>query len=407
MDKKEAKPFVLPSLFGLHRGWTVIFAFVLFFLLLGIVPSLFHMGRRVHFSASYYPFALSVDDKDMYLVPGDVYLKPGHHTAYMHINGKVIAETSFSVRPSLFYSWLFEGKKQVFIKVSDERVENVYDDIVAFFLTDAALYALYFEETPVSQIRPIYSDIKHQLPPFLYEKALDTISLAARLISSEELKVDAEENGIPVNYHKMSGEIEKTVQNVQNEQNVQEKRIDGVQFVGNSSFWVSENQITEKEFYEFLKDEPYYDASNVDTLMENEECDELYLSGFTISENKSVTNISYRSALAFASWFSRKYNVNALIASEEALLSFKDRLVSNKTASWEFTSTVFDNASFNDGRKCDFSVFEKYGITLSAECINLNSIKTNGDEITYPVGAVVPYLSYPTMGFRLMIKEAL
>lgn len=406
MDKKEAKPFVLPSLFGLHRAWSAIIAFVLFFLLLGILPSLFHMGRRVHFSATYYPFALSVDDRDMYLVPGDVYLSPGKHTAYMHINGKKIAETSFKVRPSLFYSWLFEGKKNVFIEVSDEKIAEVYDDIIAFFLADASLYSLVFNETPTSQIRPIYSDLKHELPPNLYDKALPVINTASRLISSEALKTDAEKNGISTSYYEMNGELTKT-SGIQKPSNIREKTVGGVGFVGDSNLLISKDLITESEFYEFLKENPEWDVDNIAFLIEKDEIDPSYLSGFIISDNKSVTNISLNSAFAFASWFSKKYNVNASLVSTNELLKFKDNLNTDKLVPWEFTSTVFENASFRDGLNSDFFVFEKYGITVSTECINIDEIETNEAMYTYKVGGVIPYLSYPTMGFRIMIKEAL
>lgn len=406
MCKKDDKPFKLVSIFGLHRGWTVIIGGVVIFLLLGILPSFFHMGRRVYFTSSYYPFALQVDDKDMYLCPGDVYLKPGNHKAVLHINGKTIAECSFKIRPSLFYSWLFEGKKKVHVNVDDVSVEKVYDDILDFFLNDAALYATVFEETPTSQIRNIYSDIKTELPSDLYEKALPLINLSSRLISSEYLKNDAEQNGVKTNFHKFNKEIVKSVRIHLETTNLEKKQLYRKEFIGSNGVFISKDMISESDFSEFLDENPNWNIENLDTLIKEDKVDNFYMEGFTMSETKPIVNVPLSVARAYATWFSKKYNVNATLPSSDILVKFKNALTHNENSEWEFTSTVFENASFNDGKQSDFSVFERYGIPLSRECVSLNAINTaSDDKLEYSVGVAFPYLSYPNVGFRLMIKE--
>lgn len=425
---KEFKPFKIPSIFGLHRGLVGVVFIVMFFILLGILPSFMHMGRRVHFSANIYPLQLDIDGSDMYLIPGDVYLKPGRHNIVVKYAGDVLKKDTVKVRPSLFYSWLIEGRKKIYIEINKNDINK--EKVIYSFLEDASHYSTITEETASSPIRAIYSDLKTLIGDDGIKEYRSVIEEATRLIASSSLSEDAKKIGFQTNVPIFeNGEIVdkklydfKFEDKLLSNKKVEYDNIIGIKPFDDSSIVFQANETTEYDWQLFLNENPYWNVSNIDELIDKNLVDEYYMKGFTGSASKVMVNVSPLAVNAYTEWLSKKIGIEVRLPSidEYVVLSYyanefdNSYTVSLKNDSkicsilggvWEMTSTVFEPQYYasDNYTRGSFNEFKQRGIPLSIELFGGSSYNINrkDKDLRSLRGVMLPSVTGDAIGFRV------
>lgn len=425
--EKELKVFKIPSLFGLHPGLVGIIAIVLIFVLLGVIPSFFKMGRRVHFSANYYPYRITIDDERSYMIPGDVYLHPGRHSVRVTYNGVTLKEDTFRVSPSLFYSWLIEGKKNVYIEINKNNIESISDLIINDFLFDASRYAAVFEESAAHPIRPIYTDLKTMLGLDCLKKYQSAIEQAERLIASSSLLDDAKSADMPESARLQRLEfnnyqIRDTKALIQSRsQNYiyhGKTTTNGISMrdvtINGKNLLVSENPISQKEWNEFIKENPYWNVTNKNVLIDNEKADYYYMSAFDPNSSESVVNVSKEAVDAYLDWISAKTGRNArLLTSDEYRTLKRSSDILNaptRETFFEITSTVFEpqyyaNLNNSNYQRSTFDELKKRGIPMSVELFPISHYNYKSADLVTLRGVLLPSKLGETIGFRLVLEK--
>ena len=426
--KKKDKPFKqfrFPQFGSLHRGWSSLIILFVFILVLSIVPSLFHMGRRVYFSANYYPFTLCIDDKDTILIPGDIYLKQGKHKVDVYFGSDILATSVINVHPYLFFSPLIEGKQKVYIEIPEQKIDENENKIIRFFLRGAAEEAVYFSSSSQFRIRSVYSDLQSMLGTERLLKNSNVLKEASRLIASAPVLSDAMKVGIDAQLPVFENdEIRDKNVPIDPYLDIAEfEEINGTEFaVLSNGVRISINETTEAEWQAFIGDNPMWQKENKDALIKAGLVDDCYMDGFSASGEKAVVNISPNAVMAYSKWFSNKTGYRASLPDKALLASLsiknnafdKDIYVSGSNAVssllggvWEMTGDVFEPQYYVDGNRTEFIEFEKYGVSLPIELFGgsyLNS-SLSKDELRGLSGVATMQTCAETIGFRIGLYE--
>lgn len=91
-----------------------------------------------------------------------------------------------------------------------------------------------------------------------------------------------------------------------------ESPIDQFPLVSNiPEFNISKYEVTESDFIIFLKDNPFWDKSNLQYLIKEGLVDENYLLDFEINtpQNRPIRYISWYTAEAYCDWYTKKYSI--------------------------------------------------------------------------------------------------
>lgn len=426
--KKKDKPFKefrLPQFGSLHRGWSSLIILVVAILFIAVVPSIFHMGRRVHFSSTYYPFYVTLDDKDTIFMPGDIYLKQGRHKVDVKFKGNTLLSTTFKVKPYLFFSYLVEGNQNVFLDISESAIDDNKDDIIRMFLESASEYSVMFSHSDQFRIRNIYSDLKTMLGDERISECDSVINEASRLISSDTLSNDAQKIGIDVIVPIFEGgeirdkntKSDLTLSVVGNEER------NGINFARLSNgMAIATNETSMEEWERFISENPKWSKENKTALIRENLVDDDYMDGFVSSKERAMVNVSPSAVSAYCKWFSEKTGCKATLGDKSLLKSLSEKynefdkdfyITGRQNISsllggvWEMTSTVFEPQYYADGVRTNFAEIEQYGVSLPIElfggsALNKEHSKEDLRELT---GVVMPQSCAETVGFRVALYE--
>lgn len=426
--KKQDKPFKqfkFPQFGSLHRGWSSLIILALFVVVLSVVPSLFHMGRRVYFSANYFPFTLRIDEKDTILIPGDIYLKQGKHKIQVLFGDKILETSEINVHPYLFFSYIAEGKQKVNVELSEHAIEENAESIIRFFLEGASENAVYFSPSVQFRTRPIYSDLKSMLGNERLKKYSKVLNEASRLIASQSLLNDAMSVGIKaelplfengkIKDNNISADPTLTISGFESVNDVEFARL-------SNGVLIAKNETSESEWQSFINENPMWSRDNKTALVLSDLVDDCYMDGITSSKEKAVVNVSPEAVKAYCKWFSDKTGYKVSLPDKSLLYSLsignndfdRDIYITKKNGIgsvlggvWEMTSTVFEAGYYADGNRTVFGEFEKYGVSLPTELFGgsfLNS-SLSYDELRHLCGVVMPETCAETIGFRVVLYE--
>lgn len=479
-DLPQIAKVKLPEIGGIRPGVYIltiiilIVAIVIF--IIGFLPGIKNGGRFVTFNTELENVAVYVDDTFITGLPGQQFIKSGEHTITYKKGGIVLSEDTLSVDHPVFFTWLIRRKMVVNFtdfNLSSDKIKQLR----AFDLQMISDQSRITSFTSVVNYIPYalsYAKdaINFELDTKTIELDLDTMS---SFISSIEMLDDIQNAynliGIDVGNN---FSIAKTLFDGSNNDDVGELStapadtkniksqaaqlkfdnvtIDSVlipsnQFImGDKVFYsypkVSEAGVSVKtqEFYIttspisqyvyslFVEDNPTWEKSNIDNLVSKELVDRNYLKGIALStlypNFSPITNISYNSAEAFASWISSKTGLNvsipdekywssAAITSEEFMIEgYSKTLVSlNQTSSraqlmlggiWEFTSSPFIAYS---------RLLDETSVLNNIKDLNLNTdVVVKGGSIlntattVNSVGVMERDACFDYLGFRVIYK---
>lgn len=426
--KKKDKPFKefrFPQFGTLHRGWSSLIILVVAILFIAIVPSIFHMGRRVHFSATYYPFYVTLDGKDTILMPGDIYLKKGKHRVDVKFKGNTLLSTTFKVKPYLFFSYLVEGKQNVFLDISESAIDDNKDDIIKIFLEGASEYSVMFSPSDQFKIRNIYSDLKTMFGDGRISEYESVVNKASRLIANDTLEKDAQQLGRDVIAPSFEGgEIrDKNTKSDPTLSVVGNEEINGVIFARLSNgMLVAANETSQGEWERFISENPKWSKENKAALIRENLVDDDYMDGFVSSKERAMVNVSPYAVSAYCKWFSEKTGCKATLPDKSLLKSLSEKynefdkdfyITGRQNISsllggvWEMTSTVFEPQYYNDGVRTNFAEVEQYGVSLPIELFGGSALNKeySKEELRELTGVIMPGSCAETVGFRVVLYE--
>ena len=131
-------------------------------------------------------------------------------------------------------------------------------------------------------------------------------------------------------------------------------------------FYIAENKITNREYLEFVNENPSWNRSNIKTLIEDNLVNDSYLSHWAgdnnpISSdmNNPVYNISWYAAEAYCSWLTKKININNLkaVIPDEYMWEVSNKNAGNilnmmNNVLWDWCSNWFNYADYINPERC-------------------------------------------------------
>ena len=194
-----------------------------------------------------------------------------------------------------------------------------------------------------------------------------------------------------------------------------------------AKFYMAENKITNREYLDFVNENPSWNRGNIKILIENNLVNKTYLSHWAgdntpISSDmdKPVYNISWYAAEAYCNWLTKKINMNnfkAVIPDE-----YMWEVSENNAASlnmmnnvlWEWCSNWFNYADYINPERCYANIpANPSGNTSVSEYSNLDGIEKsvrggswankNGEIKPFTRASQPPDWCTPFIGFRVAL----
>lgn len=372
-DLPQIAKVKLPEIGGIRSGVYILTIIILIaaiiIFLIGFLPGIKKGGRFVTFNSELENVAVYVDDTFITGLPGQQFIKSGEHTLTYKKGGIVLSEDILTVDHPLFLTWLIRRKMVVNFtdfNLSSDKIKQLR----AFDLQMISNQSRITSFTSVVNYIPYalsYAKdaINYEFSTKTIELDLDTMS---SFISSIEMLNDIQNayNMIAINvgnnFNIAStffdgtnandiGEIATTHSDTKfiktqasqltfDDVSISTVLIPANQFVmgdkviysypkvseagvsvKTEGFYITTSPISQYVYSLFVEDNPTWKKSNIDNLVSKELVDRNYLKGIALStlypNFTPITNISYNSANALASWISSKTELNVSIPTEE------------------------------------------------------------------------------------------
>ena len=184
--------------------------------------------------------------------------------------------------------------------------------------------------------------------------------------------------------------------------------------INGKNLLVSGNPISQKEWSEFIKENPYWNVTNKNVLIDNEKADYYYMSAFDPNSSESVVNVSKEAVDAYLDWISEKTGKNArLLTSDEYLILKRSSDILNaptRETFFEITSTVFEpqyyaNLNNSNYQRSTFDEFKKRGIPMSVELFPISHYNYKSADLVTLRGVLLSSKLGETIGFRLALQK--
>jgi len=131
-------------------------------------------------------------------------------------------------------------------------------------------------------------------------------------------------------------------------------------------FYIAENKITNREFLDFINENPSWNRSNIKKLIENNLATNSYLSHWAGDNNPinsdmnaPVYNISWYAAEAYCQWLTKKININNLkaVIPDEYMWEVAQKNAGNilnmmNNVLWDWCSNWFNYADYINPERC-------------------------------------------------------
>ncbi len=419
----KVEPVHLKEHFGMKPGkWlSLLYAFVLIVLLFLIcfLPGILSGSKRVTFTSEVYNAAVYIDGSYAGGTPFTKTVPSGNHEVVYSVNGHEIDRFDIKISHPVFLTWLVPRKQS--INSSSTLTKEAFSALTKEFLTDIASYSAVLSYDSIYNYPPLFENYAKSVKTYS-ENTKEIFDLACLFITTDEMKADAEKAASIMGYSldtsiKTPSSEEKT----RSFSSVKSTLLYGINGYNlGDGFSISRNEITEKQYVDFIKEVPYWSKDNIQTLISDNVADKYYLADINTdspSEARPVRNISYHAALAYCSWLSSKTGKDVSLPTENQWItaasvseqSYQRTLVSASTADmavsmlggvWEFTSSPYiPGARYSD------DVAQKF-LSTGAEAeviIKGGSYVNNSDNIsiwdagTWPLNTCSDYV-----GFRII-----
>jgi Uncharacterized conserved protein len=412
---KRALPPVAPVVLGEWGGkragfWifiTLIILVLLLVFLLFFLPGITKGGRYVTFNVNLSNTAVYVDGKYLGQTKGNSYfVRAGNHEAVFIKSDGEISRMDFKVSNPVFATFFIHYQQKIEVsdlKVSDTLMANARKE---YFSTLTRLSATTYDEFYF--IQPSISEYFSDSLILNSTTLADDYFLTLLHITGEELFEDLKKAEFLLDEAGVSYRDEDTkalravIEKAFSEENSTITKMDestmaapskrtvsgkiyfdyeaGQYTLGTSSsasypaaitapvtvsvpsFSMASMMVSESDYAAFVKENPEWSASNLDSLISNGLADENYLSGINLSAptEAPIRSVSYNAAMAYAAWYSEKTGKTFTLPTESeweaaaALASGKTYSTSLYTVSmdsdapsalmgglWEFTRTPF------------------------------------------------------------------
>ena len=391
----QVEPVKLKPVLGLHPGVyvTVIVvlcvAVVLF--IVGFLPGILNGGKRVTFTSSSEPMAVTVDGRYLGKAPVTAFIESGNHTVEFNYIGEFGESFDFSVSHPVFFTWLFPRRQTVasaYTPSSNSEVRAV----LSHMLNEVSAWSAIIDFNETYHYPPLMREAAATLAVsklddegrMLIEQYLDA---SLRYITGKVMLDDAREALETLRSHAMlsadaSRDFEQKLVSismlfdeesksiglaskaladpaVSDQLNADRFSIDAFRYQGGSfvlgdtayddfpsvvrmgiqaetkAFSISQQEISEYQWALFLEERPFWAKENIDRLIEEGLVDDNYLAGIypssVIVSNKPIRNISYHAANAFCEWLTQISGVQVSLPTEKQ---------------WEYAALNLQNPSY-------------------------------------------------------------
>ena len=190
-------------------------------------------------------------------------------------------------------------------------------------------------------------------------------------------------------------------------------------------FYMAENKITNREYLDFVNENPSWNRSNIKKLIENNLVNDSYLSHWAGDNNPingdmnfPVCNISWYAADAYCQWLTKKININNLkaVIPDEYMWEVSQRNAGNilnmmNNVLWDWCSNWFNYADYIDPERCfayklsNSSVpFGHNNLDGIEKSVRGGSMANKPDEVKpFTRASQPPHWCTPFTGFRIAL----
>lgn len=394
------EPVRLKSFLGMQPGvyLTILYAIILLavIFLVGFLPGLLKSGKRVTFTSSVTPAAVTVDGTYVGSAPVTAFIQPGMHEAVYSFGDDIAGSVRFEVSRPLFLTWLFPRRQDVSMEGLIDSVQafgtylrQMFDEVVLWavpstddryhrppLLTQVASSAnnlaiagtgmllrdFYASSFAYIETEAMLSDAEDALALLAGSGILDHRSLeelgqqleaiASILEARNSAMTGLEAYDIPIGFSRTSLEVPVSgfpavtgfsyaggpfVMGTKVESRYPQINRMGIE-VEVQPFSIAALETSEYQWARFIEANPYWAKTNIDRLVADGMVDDRYLAGLfptvTVPSNRPVRNISWHAAQAYVGWLSEVSGRDVFLPSQ---------------AQWEFAAAsvkdrVYQNA---------------------------------------------------------------
>jgi len=192
-------------------------------------------------------------------------------------------------------------------------------------------------------------------------------------------------------------------------------------FLGFERFYIAENKVTNREFLDFVNENPSWNRSNIRQLIEKNLVTASYLSHWAGDNNPMpgdmnapVNNISWHAAQAYSEWLTGKININNLkaVLPDEYMWEVAQRNAGNMlnmmtNVLWAWCSNWFNYADYINPERTFASLSDssaRYNLDGIEKSVRGGSWANRTGEITpFTRASQPPYWCTPFTGFRVAL----
>jgi len=397
----KVQPVHLKPIFGLKPGvWlTILYSIILVLavFLICFLPGIKKGYKRVTFTSATYNAAVYIDGNYSGGTPYTVSVKSGKHNIEYKVNGVLIDDFDIKVSHPVFLTWLFPRKMTV--SSTATLNEEAYRALTKEFFEDLSTYSAILEYNDVHRYPKLFETYAKSISTY---SAADTSLLkkyATCFITTDEMLSDAQIAFDLLGLGKVEIPSDGTFTQTSSE--------------------ISNTPVTEAQYLQFTKENPYWSASNKEELVSKGLVDNCYLEGTSSSSIKSIVNVSYYAASAYCEWLSKKEGKNYSLPTQQQWTQeckkykqtfSKSILLDSKTSQpsymlggvWEITSSCY--VPNGDSEEVQ-NFLNSLGVQTDIVVKGGSYINSANDITSETVGTSTRNLCSDYMGFRVICND--
>lgn len=372
-DLPQVDKVELPKLGGIRPGVYILALIILvaaiIIFVVAFLPGIMKGGRYVTFSSEIDNVAVYVDDTFITGLPGQQFIESGDHTITYKKGGIELSSDTLKVDHPVFLTWVFRRNMDVELNKADLSLSKI-KQLRAFDLQMIQDQSRITSFTSVVNYIPYAVGYAKDAIFYGFDKStikldLDTMS---SFISSNEMIEDIQNaydligmdngdifkvastlfdgsNNSDVGIAMQTSDESSSLKTKSSKLEFDNVSIDSIfvpenQFimgdkviysypkvaekgtqVSTDNFFITTEPISQYVYSLFVKENPSWEKSNIDQLVEQQLVDRNYLKSIALSTQfpnmMPITNISYNAAEAFAEWLSKKTGKTVSIPSQE------------------------------------------------------------------------------------------
>lgn len=379
----QIEPVHLTPFLGMRPGvyltilYVLVFVVVLF--LVGFLPGILGSGKRVTFSSTVEPAAVSVDGTYVGSAPVTVFIEPGTHEAVYSFNDEFSESVTFEVAHPVFFTWLIPRTQTVhaesFIRTLPAfrtYLERMFEQLVSWSVPSpseqyhrppvlrqaadtakqlgiqgseelfmqflASAFAYIQDSTSLEEAKSILASLDDA--GYIGENNHNSLERTLEMI--EPLFDESTRSVVGLPSFAQEIPLTRTALTVPGDGNpsVTGFHYDGLTFVKGKpvevaypavhamgvtseveEFSIAALETSEYQWARFMEANPYWAKSNLEKLVADDMVDAQYLAGVyptvTVPSNRPIRNISWNAAKAYADWLSQLTGIPVFLPSEE------------------------------------------------------------------------------------------